>query len=152
MAGGILGPSGSQMSSPLCAESVARAETPFCGLIFFPLSLTFHLYESITVLITAETKLIIASWNIVQPWNVATGLWELAPNSAQSDFLEVFTCRTLSWMFIIFCFIVSGSPHVFEVSEIFNHLAGPYTPQALLPQRGHLAKRKESELPSWLGR
>lgn len=53
-------------------------------------------------------------------------------------------------MFIIFCFIVSGSSHAFEVSEIFNHLAGPCTPRALLPQRGHLAKRKEPEPPSWL--
>ena len=32
-------------------------------------------------------------------------------------------------MFIIFLFIVSGSSPAFEVSEIFKHLAGLYTPQ-----------------------
>ena len=39
-------------------------------------------------------------------------------------------------MFIIFLFIVSGSSPAFEVSEIFKHLAGPYTPQVFSLKEG----------------
>ena len=38
---------------------------PFLWVHLPPLSLSFHLYESLTVLITTKTKLIIASWNVV---------------------------------------------------------------------------------------
>lgn len=53
-------------------------------------------------------------------------------------------------MFIIFLFIVSGSSPAFEVSEIFKHLAGPYTPQVFSLKEGTWPReRNRSSSPGW---